>query len=421
MNFLKVSLIALTVCATTTILPTDTSAAENTSKLFSKTVETATYKQGISAIALQARQNPADSEAVFALGALQFLNALEGLQHDLYRYGAGNADIDRNLRSFLPILRIPVSPNPSPEPITYEKTREIFKTFVAGMEQANQTLAALPDKPVKLPVDLLKISLDADRSGTIEPYENLATVLGSLSRSRNFKVEGEAQSFPVTFDQADAKWLQGYSNLLMSTANFLLAFDFEPTYDLAFHSVFGPSATNYGKLLEEKGKRKTGRDFETIAAALNFVHSVNWQVDEPDRLEATRQNLLKVMQLNYETWDLVSKETDDDNEWLPNPNQTSPFQALPVTQPTIDAWLQNVKAAEHVLNGDLLIPSMSFEGGINMKTFFQTAQTFDIVLFITGPNSADYIEDGEVSDGNFMRTITRPMGRNFGSFAIWFN
>ncbi|SDR39080.1 hypothetical protein [Pseudovibrio sp. Tun.PSC04-5.I4] len=423
MHFFKGSLIAVTLSATAvaTTFPTYATAAESTSKRFNEIVETAAYKLGIKSFTQQTKQNQTDNEAIFALGALQFLSALEVLQQDLYRYGAGNAAVDRNLRSFLPIFRIPVAPNPSPEAITYEKTREMLERFVSSMEQANQTLETLSDQPVKLPVDLLKISLDADQSGTIEPHENLSNILGSLSSSRVFKVNDKAQSFPVTFDQADAKWLQGYSNLLMSAANFLLAFDYQNTYDLTFHSVFGPSATEYGQLLEEKKKYEDGSGFASFAAPLNFIHSINWQVENPDRLKATHQNLLKVMQLNYETWELVGKETDDDNEWLPNPNQTSPFQSLAVTQETIDAWLKAVSATEQVLNGELLVPSMVFEDGINMKKFFETAPSFDLVLFITGPNSVDYVEDGPVWEGNFLRTITRPMGRNFGSFAAWFN
>ena len=292
---------------------------------------------------------------------------------------------------------------------------------MSQLEQANETLNGISEQPVKLTVDLLKINLDADNNGTVEPHENLAAILSGLSRRSPFQLEDDTTAFLITFDRADAKWLQGYSNLLMSMGNFLLTFDYENTYDLTFHSVFGASATTYGQQLEDMGKADNERGFGSFATPINFLHSINWTVQNSDRLKATRQNLLKVMQLNYETWDLIQKETDNDNEWLPNPNQTSPFQALPVTQETIDSWLEAVKASEQVLNGELLIPSMVFDGGINMETFFETAKTFDLVLFITGPNSVDYVEQGPVWEGDFMRTITRPMGRNFGSFAVWFN
>lgn len=297
----------------------------------------------------------------------------------------------------------------------------MLERFVAQLKEANDTLAGISDQPVKLQVDLLKINLDADNSGTIEPYENLAEILSSLSRGSPFTLEDDTTTFPITFDLADAKWLQGYSNLLMSVGNFLLAFDYESTYDMTFHSVFGPDATIYGKQLQEKGKAGGPRDLGALATPITFLHSINWTIENPARLKATRQNLLQVMQLNYETWELIQKETDDDHEWLPNPNQTSPFQALPVTQQTIDSWLKAVKASEKVLNGEVLIPHMVFDGGINMKSFFDTAESFDLVLFITGPNAVNYIEQGEVWDGDFMRTLSRPLSRNFGAFAVWFN
>ncbi|WP_108818366.1 hypothetical protein [Pseudovibrio sp. Alg231-02] len=421
MNFLKSRLTALSFSAVMIFLPAQAFAQTDFTSQFNEVIETADYETGIASFVSNTKQNPENNQAKLALGALQFLNALQGIQQDLYKYGAGNTSPNRSLRSILPAFRIPVAPNPTPEPVTYNKTREMLENFVSQLEQANETLNGISEQPVKLTVDLLKINLDADNSGTVEPYENLATILSGLSRRSPFQLKDDTTTFPITFDRADAKWLQGYSNLLLSTGNFLLAFDYENTYGLTFHSVFGASATTYGQQLEDMGKADNGRGFGSFATPINFLHSINWTVQNPDRLKATRQNLLKVMQLNYETWDLVQKETDNDNEWLPNPNQTSPFQALPVTQETIDSWLEAVKASEQVLNGKLLIPSMVFEGGINMKTFFETAKTFDLVLFITGPNSVDYVEQGPVWEGDFMRTITRPMGRNFGSFAVWFN
>ncbi|QUS54475.1 hypothetical protein [Pseudovibrio brasiliensis] len=421
MNFLKSRLTALSLSAATALLPTQALSKTDYTIDFNEIIEAADYQTGIATFSKNTAQNPENNQAKLALGALQFLNALQGLQQDLYRYGAGNTSPNRSLRAFLPIFRVPVAPNPTPEPVSYQKTREMLEGFVAQLKEANDTLTGISDQPVKLQVDLLKINLDADNSGTIEPYENLAEILSSLSRRSPFTLEDDTTTFPITFDLADAKWLQGYSNLLMSVGNFLLAFDYESTYDMTFHSVFGSDATTYGKQLQEKGKVGDPRDLGALATPITFLHSINWTVENPDRLKATRQNLLQVMQTNYETWELIQKETDNDHEWLPNPNQTSPFQTLPVTQQTIDSWLEAVKASEKVLNGEVLIPHMVFDGGINMKSFFETAESFDLVLFITGPNAVNYIEQGEVWDGDFMRTLSRPLSRNFGAFAVWFN
>ncbi len=421
MQFIKSAVAALSFCAVSALSPGLAFAQNDLSNQFNEIIEAARYEQGIATFTQKAQQNPDNSQAKLALGALQFLSALQGLQQDLYRYGAGNTSPNRSLRSILPVFRAPVAPNPTPEPVSYEKTRLILEKFIKQLKAAEATLADVSQPSVKLKVDLLKINLDADKNETIAPHENLGSILSSLSRRSPFSLNDDTTTFPVTFDLADTRWLQGYSNLLMSFSNFMLAFDYENTYDLTFHSIFGANSTSYGTQLKDLGKSEDNRGFGSFATPISFLHSINWKVEHPDHLKATRQNLLKVMQLNYETWELVQQETDDDHEWLPNPNQTSPFQELPVTQQTIDSWLQAVKASEKVLKGEVLIPHMVFEGGINMKSFFETADTFDLVLFITGPNAVEYVEQGPVWNGDFMRTISRPLNRNFGAFAIWFN
>jgi hypothetical protein len=152
-----------------------------------------------------------------------------------------------------------------------------------------------------------------------------------------------------------------------------------------------------------------------------FLHSISWPVVEGDRLKAVRQNLLTVMQLNRQTWTLIRAETDNDREWIPNPVQTGPFAGLEVTDQVIDDWLKTVDAATAVLEGKLLVPSLRFDGGINLKRFFEEAESFDLVLFLTGQNAAGFVEKGPVWDQSFMRALNGPLNRNFGAYMLWFN
>ena len=70
--------------------------------------------------------------ARFALGAIQFLQAIERLGQAFYRYGLNNGEQTAALSGF-PFLRLPIPLNPSPEPIDYEKLRaEIRSALEAG-------------------------------------------------------------------------------------------------------------------------------------------------------------------------------------------------------------------------------------------------------------------------------------------------
>ncbi|MDQ5968058.1 MAG: hypothetical protein QG625_4215, partial [Cyanobacteriota bacterium erpe_2018_sw_39hr_WHONDRS-SW48-000098_B_bin.30] len=58
--------------------------------------------------------HPKDDQARFGLGVLQFLQAVEGLSQDLYRYGLLNVGEDRPR---LPMLNMPITTNPDSESI----------------------------------------------------------------------------------------------------------------------------------------------------------------------------------------------------------------------------------------------------------------------------------------------------------------
>lgn len=116
MNFLKSRLTALSLSAATALLPTQALSQTDYTSDFNAIIETADYQTGIVTFSKNTAQNPENNQAKLALGALQFLNALQGLQQEFFKYGARNISPNRSLRAFLPIFRIPVAPNPTPEP-----------------------------------------------------------------------------------------------------------------------------------------------------------------------------------------------------------------------------------------------------------------------------------------------------------------
>lgn len=472
---------------------------------------------GIADMTRRVAEDPDDADATFALGALLFFSAVEGVQQDLYRFGAGNSGPSDGLSGLIPVFRIPAPPNPDPEPATYEKTRILLAKFEKGLRAAEGVLAKVGERPTKLELDLARVALDANADGTIQDFERIGARMAILPGARAGKSQHSQMLF--AFDNADASWLRGYANLLSAFADFMLAFDYEPTYDASFHAVFGNQSTHYGRALAELGserligaraelerllerkkheeaqlserldpfrtelaeiavdktmtfearlrrqqeiekqirqieakhQRTYGKEIGQVCSRIDqlggnvpadcdgtsskeffssrsifdlvgFLHSISWRVVEHERLAQCRLALLEVARLNRQTWRLAQAETDDDREWLPNPRQKGPFPGLAVTGPRIEAWLAAVGLAEQVLNGEKLLPAIEAGGaGINLRRFFDTADSFDLVAFIVGPGSVDYREFGEIADPAAFQAITRPLAGNLGAFAVWFN
>lgn len=175
------------------------------------------------------------------------------------------------------------------------------------------------------------------------------------------------------------------------------------------------------RLLAEQRGELPGGEYDAILDAVAYLHTMSWPVVEPDRLKAARRNLLQIMAQNEVTWRLARSETDDDREWLPNANQTTPFGGRQLTDEVIDSWLGTTRLAADVLNGEKLLPHPRFRKGINLKKVFETATELDLVLFVTGHGVLPYLEDGEIVDQRTWRTLTNPMGRDFATYAFWFN
>ena len=162
-----------------------------------------------------------------------------------------------------------------------------------------------------------------------------------------------------------------------------------------------------------------------IADFVSFVHLINWQVAEPERRKAARNELLEMIRLSREDWKAIRAETDNDREWLPGPQQAGANQltGLEVTETEVQAWHAALQMAEDLLEGRKLLPHFRFaDKGINMKRFFDEPKTFDLVLSITGPGVVPYLEKGKILTSE--RSSSRPAPvrrRRHMTFALWFN
>ncbi|WP_027168105.1 hypothetical protein [Mesorhizobium sp. WSM3224] len=364
-----------------------------------------------------------DPAAAYAAGAGEFFTALELLASGLHRHGFESP------KSFmLPLMQLPVPDNPNPEPLTYEEFRAILVAFRDRLEKSAATLGSVPaGADIGMIVDLTHVGIDLNEDGAIAPDESLAAIMASLSRG-SVDTSDAAPSLTFRFDRADGFWLQGYAEFLMAQADFWLAHDFRNAFDGSFHMLFPRANLPLQDTLVPLDGGMSGNMFTSewrLADFISLVHLVNWPVIEPERRRAARRHLLEMIRLSREDWKAILAETDNDREWLPGPQQkgVNPLTGLEVGQEQVQAWLATLTVAEDLLDGRVLLPHFRISGkGINMKRFFDEPKPFDLVLSITGPGIAPYLESGKIlSSDDFGQIQSQFGGAGFLTFALWFN
>jgi hypothetical protein len=366
---------------------------------------------------------PSDPASAYAAGAGEFFTALEILASGLHRHGFESP------QSFmLPLMRLPVPDNPNPEPLTYEEFRAILVAFHDRLEKSVATLESVPaGADIGMVVDLTHTGIDLNEDGAIAPDESFAAIMASLSHGSVDTSDG-APSLTFRFDRADGYWLQGYAEFLMAQADFWLAHDFRNTFDGSFHMLFPRAKLPLQDILVPPPSEMGSNIFSSewrIADLISMVHLVNWPVVEPERRKAARRELLEMIRLSREDWKAIRAETDNDREWLPGPQQkgVNPLTGLEVSEEQVQAWLATLTMAEDLLEGRVLLPHFRITGkGINMKRFFDEPKPFDLVLSITGPGIAPYLESGKILASQDFDQIQREFGGGgFLTFALWFN
>ncbi|NJM30608.1 MAG: hypothetical protein HC855_11330 [Rhizobiales bacterium] len=318
----------------------------------------------------------------------------------------------------LPVLRIPVPPNPKPEPLDYAKFRAILETLTADLDAAQNDLGSVGDAEIKLPVDLFRIRFDLDGDGKSAGYEGLGPILAALSGIS--PETGPARVFPIAFDTADFYWMQGYANFIGAFAEFLLAHDFETTFNKTFHINF----PNAGLPLAEKLARPDPADRWSggaVGDAIAMLHLINWKVTDPEKLKNVRTRLKSMAELSRKSWAAARKETDNDHEWLPNAKQTPAAANMEVTDEQIDGWLAVMAEFEAVLDGKKLLPHWRFSQGLNVKRMFEESKNFDLVLLVAGTDAIQWLEPGPVSDETTWNNMMGAFRGNFLGYAVWFN
>lgn len=369
---------------------------------------------------------PEHAEARFALGVVHLFSAVERLGQDQYRYGAMAGTV-RNL----PVLRVPVPVNPDPEPVTYDQVRQLFADFQAGLSRAEAELAKVDlGSDVKLPIDLAAIRLDLNGDGQAAADERLLAVFAAVTQRRPVAAP---DSLPVKFDAGDVPWLRGYCHFLMGFCDLVLAYDHQSLFDHTGQLLYPrhQSTAAVAEPLDIAARDGFERHVLDLIAA---IHLMDFPLREPRRMESARQHFLTMIRTSRESWKLILAETDNDREWLPNPNQTGAL-GIPVTGPLIDGWHDVLVEMEDLLEGRKLVPFWrDYSGwfgsvakipeqgrGVNLKRFFSEPGDFDLVMMIQGTAALPYVEQGTLSRPETWRDLTRVFGGQFFGFAVWFN
>ncbi|MGD1940355.1 MAG: hypothetical protein ACFB0G_03520 [Leptolyngbyaceae cyanobacterium] len=357
-----------------------------------------------------------DDELRLGTGFLQFANAVENLGQFWYQYGLRSQG---PLTGIFPILRLPVPDNPTTAPMTNAQARQVLEQFEADILLAEDTLAQLADDTVKLGVNLGKAYLDFDGDGQGSDPEALWRIYGDLNR-RALITEAQAANFRIALDAGDVQWLRGYCHLLAAVLDFYLAHDDSLLFDHTAHLFFQNPEVPYAFLREQPSEEFFG---EAFLDAIALVHLINLPLIDRDRPALALSHLQQVTALSRQTWDFYLQETDDDHEWIPNPNQTGVIPGMPVTPEMIDQWLAFLDEVDAILAGDRLLPFWrgTEPVGVNLPRIFTEPQTFDAVRWVQGTAATPYLETGTLTNPDFWWQLMEAFDGRFLFFALWFN
>lgn len=388
-----------------------------------------TIAKGENALATKLQANPKDDQTRFALGVIQFGRALEHLLQDLNRHGFLTE------RTFGPVmepkLRELFPDYADPQVFSHEVFRKMVQTWVNDVTKAEATLAAITDPDIKLNLKPALIQIVPTENGNpVNAARLLEIMFGPQDKDT-------IVNFGLTLDRGDVHWLRGYLHLQAAVGEFLLAHNFNTIIEVGAHRVFENVKTPHTWLLKEDRNFDDNSRFDSfilpiIDAVAVATLALDIPIDEPKRLKNVLDHLQGTIENGQEMWKHILAETDDENEWIPNPKQTGAI-GVAVSQDMIDTWLETLAEAKRIVDGDKLVPfwrdyllaDKPGKRGINILNVFENPpESLAIVLWVQGTAATPYLEQGKITefaDEKFLRRINTVFGANFFGFAAWFN
>ncbi|QQR40192.1 hypothetical protein [Devosia rhizoryzae] len=377
-----------------------------------------------------------DAEACFAFGLSDLITGYEQTAQMLYRHGAVAPNAPA-LSLFLGtgLDTPPATINADARPLDYDGLVQILDDFVVTLGQARAHFEAAGNGDAfVMPIDPLRVRIDLDGNGAAEPGETLAVVLQAAGELTEFpspdepppghKTKTKSKGAPdatIGFDNADAIWFAGYSTLVSTPVDFLLAHDFSQFFDAFLHRVFPHAGLPMGGHLPGGMMVMDPESDAFFADVIAAIHAADFPVTDAARLANVRTRLLEITALSRRNWELILAETDDDRELVPSPTQTSLVPDRQVTQDVVDAWLATLDTVDLVLEGELLLPHWRFAQGFDLKRYFETATETDAVMLFTGLGALPFLGDGPIAGADDFAEANRVFGEDWPFFALWFN
>ncbi|HVS35682.1 MAG TPA: hypothetical protein VMS17_08870, partial [Gemmataceae bacterium] len=325
--------------------------------------------------------------------------------------------------------RQPAQVRPANRQVVPPAARQIVQTFVDDVNRTEAVLAEVKDPDVKLPLHVALIRIDPFGQG--KPV-SAAFVFGRLVGCPD-GMGKKAGSFFIGFDRGDVSWLRAYCHLLAALGELLLAVDGQEAFDCGAPLLFEKVETPHTFLLENRrGIDEVGFAWDDRAYwsdVVSLVHNlIRLPIKEPARTKAALAHLEAAVAQAKEMWKYILAETDDDNEWIPNPRQTGVL-GVKVTQEMVDVWLETLDEADDLLKGKKLLPfwrGKDPERGVNLRRVFTEPRTFDAIEWVQGTAATPYLEKGPLTKLAGPRMGDR-LNKAFGGpnniigFGFWFN
>jgi hypothetical protein len=327
-------------------------------------------------------------EDLFALGALRFLGAIEGALQARWQAG-----ISENMM-FLPVLRLPIPENPNAGPLDPALITTLFTDISGSMEAARAPLLAIPaNADFGVEIAFADIWFDINANGARDAGEDLADTLGPILMGWQWDARDPATPLPVVrFDAADAAWLTAYTHLLHGISDTVVA--------------YSPTAA-----ITRMQETRTALGLAPGQTALEY-----YGIDE------AADAVSVVVAENRRFWGMVTAESDNDREWLPNDGQQSALGVAlpPGTGPT---WMAVLADGEALLNGKALIPywRLADGRGVNLRRMFTEPAPIDLVGWFQGYAAVPYIEEGRTVGTTNWMAFEQMMAGDSLLFTVFLN
>jgi len=377
-------------------------------------------------------QQPDDARA-FALGAVDFLLAGERMIQGAHRHGfmgtfnqAGQMMGPR--ATFLSWIG-----NDTPVETTDADLHAAVDRFVSDLATAEQTLSGVEgDFTCAIDLNAIRFDINADGEASRgESLRGLFSLFPPMTTWENGRRETRAMipdELVIAFDHGDADWLRGYCHLLSAAGSWFLAHDTSDLFDHTGHVFFPKAKITYGFLPGSTWSLERATGMPTPAAfdltdVLAFFGNMRLPVDEPGRMRDALGHLRASVEHGKRMWALYDDESDDDREWIPNPDQSAVFTEIAIDGQMRDAWLLFLDEADDVLHGRKVLRFWRGDGtrGIDVPRVFEEPREFDLLYWIQGSAAGPYLREGEFTSPGTWTELVNVFDRRVFRFAFWFN